>query len=185
MTDQPSLEQQLADAKAEIQRLRDHNTAILGEKKAAKLDLAALREEHATNVATLQRLQLDNPTDELIAEISTDPKLFRALFGEKYQFALDEEGRPAVRTLEGQPVMVRDADGKQVPLAFDARAVSDFLCPRSKRPEPGSDAERWARILIGSRASGGGATGMTTGADGRQVPPAEPNEKKRTEFGLR
>lgn len=177
------LETQLAEVQAEATRLREHNATLLTEKKQLAKDLAKLQEDHATAAATLQRLQLDGPVEALVNDIAVDGKLFRALFAENYQFALDDEGRPCVRTLEGEPVMVKPANGAPKPLPFVPAAIREFLCPTAKA-ERGSDAERWARVLIGSRATGGGG-GHSSGSGGTSTTSEPKRETPQQQFGLR
>lgn len=183
MTD-TTLEEQLAEAQAEATRLRDHNAILLSEKKQLAKKHAQLQEAHAAAAATLQRLQLDGPVEALVAEISADPKLFNALWSEGHKFALDEQGRPCVQTTEGQPVMVKDKDGNETPLEFDARAIADYLCPADAKAS-GRDTERWARVLVGSGASGGGATGGAGPGQSRAASPQAPQPQQSVQFGLR
>jgi hypothetical protein len=176
------LETQLAEAQAEATRLREHNATLLSEKKQLAKDLAKLQDDHEAATATLQRLQLDGPVDALLSDIAVDGKLFRALFAEQYQFALDDEGRPCVRTLEGEPVMVQRANGPAKPLPFDGVAIREFLCPPGKERDP--EAARWARVLLGSRASGGGG-GHNGGSGGARTPEEPKREPTHQQFGLR
>lgn len=185
MADTPTIEEQLAAAQAEAARLRDHNSTLLGEKKQLQRDHAQLQEQHAATTATLQRLQLDGPVDALVESLATDPKLFKALWAEAHQFALDEEGRPCVQSKDGQPVTVKDANGKDVPLAFDAKAITEYLCPRDPKLQT-VDTKRWAGVLVGSRAGGAGASGGATG----EVPagdgaPRQQQPQRAVQFGLR
>lgn len=181
MTD--TIETQLAEAQAEATRLREHNATLLSEKKKLAKDYAQLQETHAVATGALQRLQLDGPVEAMVEEIATDPKLFNALWSEGHKFALDEQGRPCVQTTEGKPVMVKDKDGNEIPLAFDAAAIAAYLCPTNPK-DHGPETERWARVLIGSRATGGGAMGGRTGGAVErsvQAPQAQP----AMQFGLR
>lgn len=181
MTD--NIESQLAEAQAEATRLRDHNVTLLSEKKQLAKDYAQLQEAHSVATATLQRLQLDGPVEALVAEISTDPKLFNALWSEGHKFALDEEGRPSVQTAQGAPVMVKDKDGNDTLLAFDPAAITAYLCPSNPK-DRGPETERWAHVLVGSRATGGGATGGRRGTTvERPAPTSQP--QKSMQFGLR
>lgn len=182
MTD--TIESQLAEAQAEATRLREHNATLLSEKKQLAKDYAKLQETHAVATAALHRLQLDGPVEALVDEISTDAKLFNALWSEGHKFALDEQGRPCVQTAEGKPVMVKDKDGNETPLAFEASAIAAYLCPTNPK-ERGPETERWARVLVGSRASGGGATGGSTrgGVTERAAPTPQPQPSMQ--FGLR
>lgn len=182
MTD--TIESQLAEAQAEATRLREHNAKLLSEKKQLAKDHAKLQETHAVATATLQHLQLDGPVEALVAEISGDPKLFNALWSEGHKFALDEQGRPCVQTLEGKPVMVTDVHGNEAALAFDGSAIVDYLCPSDAKAR-GPEAERWGKVLVGSRASGGGATGGRGGGRGHEGAAPTPQPQQAVQFGLR
>jgi len=183
MTGTPSIETQLAEAQAEATRLREHNATLLHEKKQLAKDYAKLQDDHAAATATLQRLQLDGPADALVESISTDPKLFKALWAEAHRFALDEQGRPCVQTLDGRPVMVKGADGNESPLPFDGKAIVEYLCPRDTKLHT-VDTKRWAHVLVGTRASGSGATG-TNGAGYTPADKAKPADAPTVQFGLR
>jgi hypothetical protein len=183
MPDTTPIETQLAEAQAEATRLREHNATLLSEKKQVQKDYAKLQEDHAMATATLQRLQLDGPVDALVESISTDPKLFKALWAEGHRFALDEQGRPCVQTAEGKPVMVKNAAGEETALAFDAKAIAEYLCPQDTKLHT-VDTKRWAHVLVGTRAAGGGATG-TQSAGYSPVDKAKPADAPAVQFGLR
>lgn len=176
----PTIEEQLAAAQAEVQRLREHADQVLTEKKRLQRELTELQgvqERHDAAVKELTHLKLDMPVDALAAEIAIDPKLFKALWSENHKFALDAEGKPCVQTLEGEPVMV---DG--TPLPFDAKAIAEYLYPRDSKLHT-ADTARFGRVLKGTGASGGGASGGTGG-----IPLSQPTKKTAAEvpqFGLR
>ena len=183
MTDSTS-ESQLAEAQAEATRLREHNVTLLSEKKQLARDYATLQSDHAAARVSLQRLQLDGPVEALVAEISVDSKLFHALWSEGHRFALDQKDRPCVQTTEGKPVVVKDESGNEAPLAFEASAIAAYLCPTDAK-DRSPDAERWARVLIGSRASGGGAMGGRSNRSGQERVAPMPESKQPVQFGLR
>ena len=181
----PTIEQQLADAQAEVQRLREHADQVLTEKKRLQrevADLQGVQEKYDTANKELMKLKLDVPVDALVTEIATDPKLFKALWSENHKFALDADGKPSVQTAAGEPIMVKGKDGKEAALPFDAKAIVEYLYPLDQKLHT-ADTARFGSLLIGSRASGGGASGGAGGA-----PRSEPAKKKPAEapqFGLR
>jgi len=183
MTDTPSIETQLAEAQAEATRLREHNATLLSEKKQLAKDYAKLQDDHAAATATLQRLQLDGPVDALVESISTDAKLFKALWAEGHKFALDEQGRPCVQAADGKPVTIKDAAGKETALPFDSKAIAEYLCPRDTKLHT-VDTKRWAHVLVGTRASGSGATG-SHGASVQQPSDKPRVPEQQVQFGLR
>lgn len=185
MADTPTIEEQLAEAQAEATRLREHNAVLLGEKKALQRDHAQLQETRAATTATLQRLQLDGPVDALVESLATDPKLFKVLWAEGHRFALDEQGRPCVQSKDGAPVLVKDAHGDGVPLAFDAKAIAEYLCPRDPKLQT-AETKRWAGVLVGSRAGGGNASGgpQETAHHEGSAPRQQP-QQPAVQFGLR
>ena len=185
MADTPTIEEQLAAAQAEAARLREHNAVLLDEKKQLQREHAQLQESHAATTATLQRLQLDGPVDALVEDLATDPKLFKVLWAEGHKFALDEQGRPCVQNKDGAPVIVKDANGKDVPLAFDAKAIAEYLCPRDPKLQT-AETKRWAGVLVGSRAGGGNASGGAQGTTHHEGnAPRREQPQPAVQFGLR
>lgn len=180
----PTIEQQLADAQAETQRLREHAEQVLTEKKRLQRELADLQEKHEAVGKELTQLKLDVPVDALVAELAIDPKLFKALFNETHRFALDDDGKPCVQTADGAPVMVKGKDGKEVPLPFNVEAIAEYLYPRDKKLHT-ADTARFGRMLRGTAAGGGGASGGA-GKDGVSSSGSAKQQPAQTpEFGLR
>lgn len=176
----PTIEQQLADAQAEVQRLREHADQVLTEKKRLHrevADLQGVQEKYDTANKELMKLKLDVPVDALVSEIATDPKLFKALWSENHKFALDADGKPSVQTAAGEPVLVNG-----VPLPFDAKAIVEYLYPLDQKLHT-ADTARFGSLLIGSRASGGGASGGAGGA--LRSEPAKKKPAEAPQFGLR
>lgn len=178
-----TIEQQLADTQAEVVRLRNHNDTLLTEKKRLQESFNTLQEQHNAATERLTALQLDAPVDTMVNTIAIDPKLFKTLWAENYQFALDDEGNPCVQTKDGQPITTT-VDGKEVPLAFDSQAIVDFLIPRSGQLT--DEQTRWARVLRGNGSSGGGAGGGAgPNASRHPAPHDKPQEPARVQFGLK
>jgi hypothetical protein len=182
----PSIEEQLADAQAEVQRLREHADQVLTEKKrlqAQLADLAGLQEKYEAASQELTHLKLDLPVDALAAEIAVDPKLFKTLWNEGHRFALDDQGRPCVQTADGKPIMVKGRDGNETPLPFEAKAIVEYLYPTDPKLHT-ADSARFGRVLIGSAASGGGASGGA-GPGASRSEPAKKKAADAPQFGLR
>lgn len=182
----PSIEQQLADSQAEVQRLREHADQVLTEKKrlqAQLIDLGGIQEKYDAATKELTHLKLDVPVQALATEIAVDPKLFLSLWNESHKFALDDQGKPCVQLADGSPIMVKGKDGNEAQIPFDAKAIVEYLYPADPKLHT-ADSARFGRVLIGSGASGGGASG---GA-GPGAPRSEPAKKKTADapqFGLR
>ena len=166
----------------EIERLRAKNAELLGELKAAKatatesqtaLDAACSERDAAR--AEVRGLRLDAPVAGLLRDVAIDADLFGQVFARHYRFELDDNGRVAILDAEGNPATVVDAGtlhtggnarqersqtaltkGKPRPATFTAEDVR-------KLAEATPDAEAFSHLLIGSRASGGGASGARGG----------------------
>ena len=178
----PTIEQQLADAQAEVLRLREHADQVLTEKKRLQTQLADLQgvqEKYQAATKELTHLKLDLPVDALAEEIAIDPKLFKALWSENHKFALDADGKPCVQTAEGNPIMVNGA-----PLAFDAGAIVEYLYPRDSKLHT-ADTARFGRVLRGGSASGGGASGGAGPDASNRAQPARQKGAEPPQFGLR
>ncbi|PBS11934.1 hypothetical protein CMZ82_12415 [Lysobacteraceae bacterium NML93-0792] len=163
----------------EIERLRAKNAELLGELKAAKATATEAQEAAAATGAELEAtraevrsLRLDAPVASLLGDVAIDADLFGQVFARHYRFELDADGRVAILDAEGKPAMVADsaplhtggnartqkpdaqqAQAKPRPAMFTAADVR-------KLAESSPDAEAFARLLVGSRASGGGAIGV-------------------------
>lgn len=175
--------------KEQLEKLRANSKALLNERKqekeahdATKVELAKAQESNALLTGELTAIRLDTPVERLIADVAVDPRVFRLLFEQDYRFALDDDRNPIITDKGGKRVLVKDKDGKESPLPFEAKALSEFLSPCGvDTPE----AKRWAGMIIGSKASGSGAGG---GAGGGAVnAPAFDNkpEVKPFAFGLK
>lgn len=167
---------------SEIERLRAKNAELLGELKAAKASATEAQEAAAATGAELdvtraevRSLRLDAPVASLLGDVAIDADLFAQVFGRHYRFDLDDQNRVAIFDQDGNPATVVDtppmvsggnarsqrpntqqAAGTPRPATFTAADVR-------KLAESSPDAEAFGRLLVGSRASGGGAIGVRGG----------------------
>ena len=175
-------------AAAELEALRAHNAELLADlrkaKEAAKDAQAALLDaETARDTAHERYLQaaLRGPVERLTDYETKDGPFFRELFARSYKFALDDDGGIVIRDLEGKPATIAGKDGKPEREAAFTRDDIMALCAKT----PHSDM--FDHIIIGSRASGGGAMGGLRPA-GHTTPTASKpasDAKPANEFGLR
>ncbi len=188
---------------SEIERLRAKNAELLGELKAAKA--SATDAQTAAETVTAERdaaraevraLRLDEPVNGLLRDVAVDADLFAQVFGRHYRFDLDDQNRIAIFDQDGNPATVVDMPptvsggnarsqrpntqqtaGTRRPATFTADDVR-------KLAEASPDAESFGRLLAGSRASGGGASGMRGGV--APVVTAKPDTSAAPQpFGIR
>ncbi|BAP13792.1 hypothetical protein AS19_09410 [Alcanivorax sp. NBRC 101098] len=185
--DTEELQTEVEKLKAEVEKLRNKNAQILSEKKQAVGERDALREqvEAANNerdeaAQELNYIKVMQPRQALIEEVAVDGMagpLWREI---NYHFdVVNVEGREMLHHKDGSPVIVAGEDkatGKEVPkpVAFDADGL-DALYKADLIPGMGS-------MLVGSRASGGGATG---GGSGHNIQSKTNSHVKGVGFGLR
>ena len=166
----------------EIERLREHNAELLAEMKKAK----ALSKDLVTQVETLtgerdhartevQRFQLDNPVSQMAERVSILPDHFLTEFGKGFQFARTDDGIQ-IQDRDGNPAMVK-VDDKPRAATFTEGDVR-LLCEQS------ANVETFHHLLVGSRASGGGALGGRGVASQPTVKPVQP-QAAPVQFGLR
>lgn len=145
---------------SELESLRAHNAELLADlrkaKDSAKDAQAALQAaETARDEAhdRYQRAALRVPVERLTDSETLDGPFFRDLFARHYTFALDADDRVVIHDLDGNPATVPDKEGKtERPAAFTR---DDIVALCAKTPA----TAMFDRVLIGSRASGGGASG--------------------------
>ena len=187
----------------EVEALRAKNSELLGKYKAvqAARDEAQAALEAAQATASdmqgqVRALRLDAPVAALLDDIALDAELFQGLFNRHYRFELDDAGAIVILDAEGQPAMVTEPDkvthltgsrgkpqeeqrtsGQSRPAAFTANDVRRLAetCP---------DADKLARVLVASRADGGGALG-SKGLQPSPSPVPKPDKPKLQPFGLR
>ncbi|MGO1541406.1 MAG: hypothetical protein ACTHXB_07225 [Luteimonas sp.] len=198
----------------EIEALRAKNKELLGKLRAAKdagnaaatgLQEAqegaqaaqeALQAERDALADEVRRLRLDGPVAALVADLAIDGDLFRHLFDKHYRFVLADDGSPAIVDGEGNPAQVKEPDvvrkigkpgtsgyreevtaGKARPARFTSEDVV-LLCDGTP------DKDRFAHVLVASRADGGGAVG-SKGLQPGPSPIPKPDKPKPQPFGLR
>jgi FtsZ-binding cell division protein ZapB len=162
----------LGEVKKERQKARDLESQAGGESE----ELEALRDE-------VRELKLHKPVRELLSKILVVPKYAMQEVLEEYKFDLDDDGTVVMQHADGTPVMrtpdkePMTADGpKSVPVNFDADEVSQYLASTGK----------FDHILMGSKASGGGAPGGRGGGPSRETIPSDDKpDKPKPAFGLR
>lgn len=175
---------------AELDALRTHNAELLADlrkaKEAAKDAQAALQAAEAARDdvhARYHRVALREPVERLTdyETVEGGGAFFRELFAKHYQFALDADDRVVIHDLDGNPATVPDKDGKtDRPAAFTR---DDIVALCAKTPA----TAMFDRVLIGSRASGGGAGGARGSAGTSSRPPSKPasTSQQSPDFGLR
>lgn len=173
----------------ELTRLRDHSARLLGELKQAKADAKEAKAETETLRGQLQAVQgeltaikLDAPVADMLGRIAAPDAAdaVRALMQARgLAFALDAKGQP-IPTAGGKPATATGKDGQAVPVPFEARALVNWLCPQDAKPDDPRRA--FARLLIASHASGGGARSSEGGEHAGQQP--APKAPARRTFGL-
>lgn len=172
----------------ELESLRAHNSELLADlrkaKDSAKDAQAALQAaETARDEAhdRYQRAALRVPVESLTDHETLDGPFFRDLFARHYQFALDDNDAVVIRDLDGNPAMVPAKEGKPERAAAFTRDDIVALCDAS----PTKDM--FDRVLVGSRASGGGAQGfgMRGSPSMKETSPSKPAPKPSPDFGLR
>lgn len=188
---------------AEIQALRAKNVQLLAELKAAKAAATdataaqeALQAERDAALADARALRLDGPVAALVADVAVDAELFRTLWDRHYRFALDDKGAVVILDAEGQPAMVTEPGSLHLGGNARTKGPEDVRKPGKTRPaaftaddvrllaEATPDADRFRRVIVGSRASDGGAA--SPGSLAHVTPhPAQPAAAPAQPFGLR
>ncbi|MCD9027727.1 hypothetical protein LDO26_05845 [Luteimonas sp. BDR2-5] len=184
------LQQENAELKSQLDKLRTNSAALLDERKREKAAHDATKGEMSAVVAERDKLRgelrafrLDAPVERLIDEIATDAVLFRAVWDRAgYAFALDDAGNPCVTDTEGKPVSVGEGSEAR-PLAFDAKEIAEFLAPSKDPASWTPDQRRFASVIVGSKAVGSGAAGRPN-ADKPFTPAVEERTRERPKFGL-
>ena len=184
---------------AEIDRLRAHSTQLLGELKAAKAKVTSLQAQLATateerdaarqEVRTL-RLAPARTLLEHVALPGTADIVAKMLEQRGYTFDLEGDA-VVVRDAEGNPATVIDPPSRNVPNP-KARAAKldagDLILLMTEEGKPEAErhplAQTFARFIVGSKASGGGAAGGSgTTAPAAPAKPATPVPARQS-FGL-
>lgn len=172
---------------SELESLRSHNAALLADlrkaKDSAKDAQAALQAaETARDEAhdRYQRAALRVPVERMTDTETLDGPFFRDLFARHYEFALDDNDAVVIRDLDGNPAMVPAKEGKPERAAAFTRDDIVALCNASP------SSSMFDRVLIGSRATGGGASSQYRGSTATQTQTQPtPAKAPSSEFGLR
>lgn len=183
--------------------LRKKNEELLGEVKDYKGRCKRLEEEvvqerskreeernaYEGKLATLEgelvKLKLGGSAEGLLEEVSMpgQAESVRALMGVAgYRFALDDEGKPTILDQEGNvptlPIDPKTPD-KRRPVEFNGKDLGELLC------NDGPHAPAFMSLIVGSRASGGGAMGSRPGGVSPASAPAAAAKPEAPTFGLK
>ncbi len=184
---------ELQTLKDENERLREHNATLLTEKRdaiaaknAAEGKIVTLEQDKATLSQRLDAELLAKPVDTMYAEIATDRVMLEALLSRSYKFVLGEDGKPMFANLDGTPVTLKGSDDKETPVAFDPKSISEFLTGGDAK-ERTDDQKRFASVIVGSKASGSGSSGVTQDGSGHvpSTAAAKQTAQQTQRFGLR
>lgn len=170
-------EDQISTLNEEIERLRQKNAELLNESKKAKARTSELESALQAANGKLMDLELNKPVEAMLKDLFiVSPRLARMELEEHYQFVLGEDGKIQMQDKQGKPVEVQlDNEETIRPAQFTPKDIESALVKSGK----------FNSILIGSRASGGGASGVKSGSGytPKSAPATEP--KPASPFGLR
>lgn len=165
----------------EIEALRAHNTELLADLKKAKAgtkdaqaQVEALTAERDEARAQAKAVTLDAPVMQMAERVSVSPDLFLTAFGRHYQFTHDGEA-VAIHDKDGNPATLKNDKGEARPATFteeDVRALCDV-----------ADKATFDHLIVGSRATGGGAMG-SRGGNPAPAKPAPTPKPAPMAFGL-
>jgi hypothetical protein len=178
----PTPEEALNDRlQEEIESLRNHNTELLAELKAAKTtakqlttQVETLTGERDQAVTTLQEETVSRPARALIERMSNLPEYFEAEFKKRgYQFVHTAQGI-VIHDAEGNVPLLQDHEGTAPrPCNFTAADLSTLVMERWKpAAERHPSADTFASMVRAPHISGGGA--RDSGPGGRGPSPAAP-----------
>lgn len=180
----------LEELQTENLALLEKNRELLAELKKARGKARELEEkagdgneELETLRQEVRELKLHKPVRELLSGILVAPKYSMQEILDVYDFDLGEDGQIVMLNKDGSPVTrlpdqepKSAADPKVVPVAFTEDEVWEHL----------KSVGDFDHIVIGTKASGGGASGSTRGGgENSPVVEKEPAEKEKASFGLR
>lgn len=166
----------LDELKAEVTKLNDKITQVIGEKRRVQSErdelaatLETLQAEHQTTQDRLEDLTIHGPRMNTISEIAADGMqnlLWREL-NHNFDIERTEDG-DILKTKEGEPVTI---DGKPVKLSVEGiNLLSDH------KLMGGIDS-----MIKGTGATGGGAIGNKGTAPAHSAP----QSPQRMQFGMR
>lgn len=158
----------------ELETLRRTNGELVAKNSTRKAKIAELEVANAALQAKLdeangsiRRVTVDAPLRSMCESLSNDPEQFTELLHKDFNVE-SIEGKLALLTKDGKPVT--DTDGKHVP--FERDALAKFLTSGDEMR-----AKRFSRIVIVSRASGGGSRPIA-------APRNAAASKPKLQFGL-
>lgn len=186
----------------ELETLRAHSAELLADLRKAKATIKELTEQ--LEATTSERdaakqawrdLTLERPVQAMLEQVAILPDYFMAEFNARgYRFELDDDSEVIIVDGDGNPAQVgesRRVSGELKPeitmrpatfTEADIRklALEDWLPEEERSPH----VERFTKLMLGSRASGGGAGGAR---GTRQAPQIPANEAKPAKLstGLR
>lgn len=149
------------EAAAELAKKNGDITALEASwKKKHDDDIAEMQKQLDASNGIIKRVFVDNIADNIAHEISTSPLLINPHI----------KSRLRVELVDGEPVTrVLDANNKPTALTLDD-LKKEFVAN-----------ENFAAIIVGSKASGGGA-GQNRGGGGAHKKISEMNEQERVAF---
>ncbi len=163
------------DFNEELSRLRTANRELVEKKNGLKLRVTELETESAglknraeAAEAKLRDRLINVPLRKMADSIATIPELFQEQLLKHYKVELNDKDALELRNLDGKPVL--DKDNKAVP--FEADSLKKLLY--DDQPADSYLRKVMGSLLIGSRASGGGATGS-----GSRPGPQSPDKQKK------
>lgn len=159
---------ELATLRTTVTELKQKSAARKARIAELEATLAQRDGELATATASLRKITIDAPLNDMSEAISTAPELWREQIQKLYKIE-HKDGSLILLTQDGKPV--HDKDGKNVP--FTREALKAFLTDE-KHPQ----AKTFRAISIGTLASGGA---QTEPAQRRATAMQKPTVK----FGLR
>ncbi len=174
------------DVNEELGRLRTANRELIEKKATHKARIAELQTQAASLVTRaetaekrLNTAMVAVPFRDMANKIAVVPELWQDQFSKHFKLVLNSADELEIRNLDD--TLTLGKGGKPVP--FEAPALVELLY--TDQPEDSLLRKIMGNVLIGSKASGGGATGANS-ALGRPFPKNE--EKKKVEmpqFGLK
>ncbi|WP_417522344.1 hypothetical protein [Marinobacter sp.] len=173
----------VAELKAEIEKLREKNAQLLNEKKktaGSKDELAAqleaITQERDEAKAELHRLTVEAPRWETLEQVAM-PNMADTLLREILHYFDIGEGEALISKETGEQFQITDPDQtgseKAVPVKLDEDGIR-MLYAHKVIPAVGA-------MIKGSGATGGGATGGRTPIS---TQPEPYNQKSTRRFGL-
>lgn len=184
----------------EIDALREHNAELLADLRKARKKLAELTEQAEALTAErdaahveVRRIKLERPVQAMLERVALLPEHFLSEFNARgYRFELegddvvirDSDGNPALlgeakRGPHGSEVQMREAQFTE----DDIRALvwEEWLPEEQRSPR----VANFHKLVIGSRATGGGAPGSRRAGHWPPAVPTPKAEPERLPTGLR